>query len=181
MTGYFRLTAALLFSGFSLFGGAFRVDLAGDGFELAFKSGSEGVTAATSAWLKERSNQRWSITGDSSEKWEEKSFTFTAAEDGKVWVSLLSIRTGPGEAASVSAYDDLRIEGATFKNAGFEELGKRGFPESWRGAPKMATDATDAPEGKYYVTVTFDNRVTQIIDCKAGKPVTIRFKTKNMH
>ena len=172
------LMGAVMLGAVSLMGAEFRIDLQVDKniCGLAPDGGSEGVRIAKADWLKVNADRRLVITGKSGEKWVEKWVQFIPAEDCRVTVQLMS----PSPKV-YAAYDHIRIEGASLQNGSFEKLNPKGHPQGWWfGLGKYILKTTDAADGKNYVEVTHNDRISQIIKCKKGQQVKITFMVRDV-
>ena len=172
------LMGAVMLGAVSLMGAEFRIDLQVDKdlCGLTADGGSEGVRMAKADWKKEKADRRLVITGKTGEKWEEKWIQFIPAEDCRVTVQLMS----PSPKV-YAAYDHIRIEGASLQNGSFEKLNPKGHPQGWWfGLGKYILKTTDAADGKNYVEVTHNDRISQIIKCKKGQQVKITFMVRDV-
>ena len=172
------LLGAVMLEAVSLMAAEFRIDLQVDknACGLAADGVSEGVRMAKADWMKENADRRLVIAGKSGEKWAEKWVQFIPAEDCRVTVQLMS----PSPKV-YAAFDHIRIKGASVQNGSFEQLDPKGNPQGWWvGMGKYTLKKTDAADGKNYVEVTHNDRVSQMIKCKKGQPVKITFMVRDV-
>ena len=172
------LFGAVMLEAVSMMGAEFRIDLQVDKdiCGLTADGGSEGVRIDKASWKKEKADRRLQIIGKSGEKWEEKWARFIPAEDCSVSVQLMSSSMKGCDVA----FDNIRIEGAALNNGSFEQLNTKGNPQGWIGMGKYNLKNTDAADGKNYVEVTHNDRVSQMIKCKKGQPVKITFMVRDV-
>ena len=76
------------------------------------------------------------------------------------------------------AFDNVRIKGASSRNASFEALDSNGNPRGWYG--KYILKSTDAADGEKYIEVSHNGRAFQAIKCKKGQPVKITFMVRDV-
>lgn len=126
--------------------------------------------------------------------WKQFSFTITPKKSGRVLVLILGpyiLATpdkGTRELTPVFVcYDDFKVEGAEFKNGGFEKIDKAHNPIYWddntvatSNPPiddnlRAALGDDNAPEGRYYARVWHNSRYLQSLTIEQGTPVTITF------
>jgi hypothetical protein len=172
----FIMLAALLL-GQNLVGGEFRIDIRAKGVDLEFQKGSESVRGQDTPWMKEKRKQRLEVYGNTSDKWEERSFTFVAKKDVTVDFLITAPYTKAGLVPKVSAYDKFSAEGATFKNGSFEKIHNAGWILEWNGKDRVMTSV--AADGENYVVVSFQKKLFQKLTCRGGVPVTVTFMVKS--
>jgi hypothetical protein len=152
---------------------------------------STGVTMKASrdcevgTWAKPLGTYLTASTGLlKSTAWQEMSFTFVPEQDGSVDLRLMGRGVNhPGTGAFIPVWvyvDDVRVEGATLTNGGFEAAGEKDLPAAWRREldPAWLHDAKIAAEGEGFVKTWHNGRFTQTLTVTKGRPVTVRAKVR---
>ncbi len=157
----------------------FRMDLVGqDGTGIAVRSCSEGTCAAKAAWLREKQDTRWLISGKASSEWKEHFFTFQAKRDGRIVLYLMGGIAQDGR-KPFAAYDNFRAVGTVLNDPDFEEMSSTTSRFWNRSGNEARLIRENSAAGKQHIEVNHDNRFFQGIDCKAGETVTIRFAVRS--
>ncbi len=145
-----------------------------------------GRNCQAAGWRKPAGSGVAFHTGDlSSERWKEAAFCFIPKTDGKVLLLLMGrCEIDPTAHKHIPVwtyYDDVRVEGATLANGGFERLAADGSPWGWKassGRPLVVTDPRVAAEGRRCVKCWHNGRWAQTLSVKAGRKVTVRVRLR---
>jgi hypothetical protein len=118
-----------------------------------------------------------------SDKWEDMTVSVIPEEDCNLTIYLQGPHWPKEKGSKIlvpiwAEYDDLKIEGATLKNAGFETLNDKMLPEAWKCSPGNVVTDTSAAEGKTYIRARYGRSVCQTVAAKAGQAVTITVKVR---
>lgn len=146
-------------------------------------------SAETAVWISDEAKRACYLVAEfttPSKTWTEVAFSFTPAASCN---ALLSLK-GPWRRKANSTteleqvfatFDDIRIEGSSVYNGGFEEasevkgqFAKGWFPGGNADYPKLIETAGAAKEGTKAVATWLHGSINQTITLKAGVPVTIR-------
>ncbi len=118
------------------------------------------------------------------EDWTEQMVTVVPDADGKLTLTCYAVAPG---AMNLLQWDDVRVEGATLENGGFEEVAEDGTPKGWRiggwnhEVPKAEHihDPDGAAEGERYVQTSWTwHWNATITDVKKDKPIVLRWKCR---
>jgi len=118
------------------------------------------------------------------EDWAEQMVTIVPDADGKLTLSCYVVAPG---AMNLVQWDDIRVEGATLKNGGFEKIADDGSPKGWHlsgwnsKAPKgeVIHDPRGAAEGERYVQASWTWQWNATItDVKKDQPIILRWKNR---
>ena len=113
--------------------------------------------------------------------WRKAAVQFTPAHAGTVRLTLM----GPWEEASRGVlyrqevlWDDIRVEGATLRDGGFETVRGATAPawQSGGGTILAQTKGVPAVEGTHYARTWHNQTLSTTIRVTGGRPVTIRIR-----
>lgn len=147
-----------------------RIDLRANAGELKITpSTNKKFKVNHAGWIKDEVVKKQYVTSDflvSDEQWTQITMQVTPTEDCKMNISLRGRYSKTQK--NWCYFDDVAIEGAKVKNAGFEETGGWHFPKS-----QQVLDESLAHSGKGAVLVWHDKAAYQSIQLKADVPVTL--------
>ncbi len=118
------------------------------------------------------------------EDWTEHTVTVVPDADGKLTLTCYAVAPG---AMNIVHWDDVRVEGATLENGGYEKADEEGKPIGWKlggwttEAPKgrYITGADDAAEGDAYVMSSWTwHWSATLSDVKKDQPIILRWKSR---
>lgn len=151
-------------------------------FDLAHARGSDGTRLGQCSWLgKGRENTGVSCEKRLGKDWEDIWVEFVPEGDGEVDIDLQGewYEKENDEDIRLVWVDDVTVEGANIRNAGFEDAGPDGTPVEWRftGAfppERYSGDGSVAHSGSACVAVWYGSQARQQFAVKAGSRYRVR-------
>ena len=157
----------------------FRLDISSQ--DNVVKPGTGEVKFSRAKWLAAAEQPGYLIVSKAvGEDWTPIEFSFSAEEDGFVWLAFGASWEAQPEARPFIIIDEIKLNGQEAPNGGFEAL-KPDFsaPRIWNlSAKSKATLVDDAKAGKKAMKVNHDHRVGQGLKVEAGKSYTVALYAK---
>ena len=186
LKGFFVVVLVCL--GISCFASA-KININIDGVEgkvsLVPGSVSRNVKLANSN--SDAENKQYCLTAsiklNNLKRWRKYYFSFTPNEDGVVEIHLNAlVKNGKAKKKKPclwAAYDNITITGIEAENCDFETLNKEKLFAGWHNHKiNMVTDSRRAKSGRNYIIVSDKDPVSQKLELKKGRQVTIIFYAK---